>query len=281
MNRITTIIRNAAIKLSTAILIMVGVAYIPEANAQELLDKRAAKEALKEITSGYSDWSSAGWQGAVKTDMLPLTPKMRVYMEKNKQILISVRASIFGEVARVEIDCDSVLVVNKFKKVYWSAPLSKMNERVSDMLNTMQSLLLGRVAVGGRGELSAKMTDDVQIFSMPDGSGWLIVPDIKDEEISLNYGFAVAADTKRITNAMAAYGKTNNDEKDNKSFSLSADVTYDAAGNADAAISLASPKLNMAVTLEADEVKYDCSKMDRIQLSKSYRRGSLRDCMKF
>lgn len=267
------------------------------ANAQEVLSKKEGGKVLENITKTYPDWQTASWQGSLKSDMLPLSIKMRVYMEKDQLTLISLRVPLMGEVARVEIDNDSLLVVNKMKRVYCSKSIGNVLTEMPGLAESLQSLLLGRVTVIGEGEISKKMADSVTVITAGQDA-WRIIPEIPEDFKGVNYEYLVMSDGMKMKNFMVATyeeeqeaadvenaktpGKKDG-KKDNESLSLSVDLEYPNPLNGDvtAYLSLAGSKMNMSVTFETEPISYNVKKTERINLPKGYRRVSMRDCMKF
>lgn len=62
------------------------------------------KAAVDSISSGYdSEWLALSMQGKLSFTGLPIRPNVKIYMKRGESIIMSARAPIFGEVARVEI----------------------------------------------------------------------------------------------------------------------------------------------------------------------------------
>lgn len=288
--------------ISLIVLVAAIFAGSMNGNAQEVLSKKEGGKVLENIAKTYPDWQTASWQGSLKSDMLPLSIKMRVYMEKDQLTLISLRVPLMGEVARVEIDNDSLLVVNKMKRVYCVKPIGSVLTEMPGLVESLQSLLLGRVTVIGEGEVSKKMADSVTVISV-EPAAWRIIPEIPDDFSGVNYEYLVVTDDMRMKNFMVAASegesastKSQNpadaddakttgrtDGKGEESLSLSVDLEYPnpLKGDVTAYISMAGQKMNMSVTLETEPISYNVKKTERINLPKGYRRVSMRDCMKF
>lgn len=294
MNNTSSCAKSGIISLIMAVVAILAGSM--SANAQEVLSKKEGGKVLENIAKTYPDWQTASWQGSLKSDMLPLSIKMRVYMEKDQLTLISLRVPLMGEVARVEIDNDSLLVVNKMKRVYCAKPIGSVLSEMPGLVESLQSLLLGRVTVIGEGEVSKKMADSVTVITVG-SDAWRIIPDIPEDFSGANYEYLVMADGMKMKNFMVAAsedgsatadadkaknsGKT--DGKGDESLSLSVDLEYPnpLKGDVTAYLSLAGPKMNMSVTLETEPISYNVKKTERINLPKGYRRVSMRDCMKF
>lgn len=129
-----------------------------EAVATKPMDQ-IRKEALDSILPHYSDWGSAELSGKLRLAKLPLSPTLRIYMKKGEQISISVRAPFIGEAGRIEIDKDSILAVNRMKRVYCAESIAGIQYDYPDIISDVQALLLGRVVVMNAGQLSARNAD--------------------------------------------------------------------------------------------------------------------------
>ena len=73
---------------------------------------------INDIIDSYMPWQSAEFSGKLKTDKLPVSPNVKIYMVRDSLLQISVRAPLLGEVGRLNLTHDEVLVVNKMKKIY-------------------------------------------------------------------------------------------------------------------------------------------------------------------
>lgn len=248
------------------------------ANGQELLGDKERDNAVKEIISDYKNWNAAAWQAGVKTSILPITPTMKVYMKKGELTLISLRVPLLGEVGRIEIDNENVLVINKMKKRYWEKSIAEVDSIIPDAQQTLQALLLGRVAVFGYGELSKKNGSYTQIYSLG-SEGWLILPELPDNMEGGAYGYAVNSDGE-ITDVILA--STDDDSTSKlKDLSVSVNVTYGKNGDADASLSMKYGTTNIEATIDADTIEWGAKGFDRFQLTSAYKKSSFKECLKF
>ena len=272
--------------------VVLALAAVMPAASQEPYGKKEAQNALAEISGQYDSWKSASWQGKVRTDMLPLSPTMKVYMECGKRTSISLRVPIMGEVARIEVDKDSVLLANKMKRVYWSAPMAEVSKILPDFLNESQELMLGRGVAIGKGLLSKKMAGDVDVYGIP-GGGFLVVPELPEEMEGFNYGYAFD-DYGRMIALSVSRGKTEAEEADKAagdmaagagdSLSFAADIDYDsedAYSGAKALLHIQMKGKNMTATLEVGKTECGGKGFDRFIPGRNYRRVGLRECLKF
>lgn len=272
-----------------SIILLALAAAVPatiHAQNPEPLSKKERKEVVKSITSDYIAWHKAGWTGKLKSDMLPLSPTIKVYMERGSLILISVRAPLVGEVVRIEADKDQLLLVNKMKKCY--TPLSLKGKE--NWLAMGQSLLLGRMVVVGSGELSASDSNHLTIYDMggdtSSDAGYLIVPESPWDSIS--YGYSAGSDG-RITNAMLNVLKSAVESLSGSGVAVeSAEYVTLAEANVEwrgskavADISANWDNKVYGIEIVSDGVEYGVKGFERIQLGDKYRRVSLAEVIKF
>lgn len=168
---------NTIIRLYAAVFMLLTLVVSPIATiAQEDIpaDTLAVVEnsipdisaAVDSITSTYdSEWKNLSMQGKLSFDGLPLRPNVKVFMSRGESIIMSARASIFGEVARVEVSPDSITCINKHSRTYCSYPLDSI---APGLIADMQDILLGQVALPGVG----RFTDEMAV-----GCEWIDIPD--------------------------------------------------------------------------------------------------------
>lgn len=156
---------------------------------------------INDIIDSYMPWQSAEFSGKLKTDKLPVSPNVKIYMVRDSLLQISVRAPLLGEVGRLNLTHDEVLVVNKMKKIYCQEPAEKLFDIYPSFLPDIQSLLLARIMILGSGELGMENSMAVEVDD--DGEGdWLVVPQTEPGAIPFNYGYMVGAGSR--TKALVA-----------------------------------------------------------------------------
>lgn len=151
--------------------------------------------ALEAILPNYTDWETAEISGKLRMKKLPISPTIKIFMKKNEEISISVRASLLGEVGRIEVMGDSVTAVNKMKRVYCSESISGIRYDYPDIIGDVQSLLLTRVVALKAGELKASNSDFFdfeEITEENSNSKWsLTFPRGHSEEDEFFYSYKV------------------------------------------------------------------------------------------
>ena len=219
-----------------------------------------ALEIVNKILNGYTDWKSASFTGKLRTGMLklPVSPTVKIYMEKGELLQLSVSAPFIGEVGRAEITPSEVLVVNKYKKTYVRESAEAAMSRDRGLLGEVQSLLLGRIVILGKGELSMGLLKDV-LFERENNGEWIVVPDSEGEEASgLQYGYVVNANGRTQVLYGMMQGRTE-----------TATLMYDyAGGGMTLGLDLQLPKKRIEGQLDFSSVKWGGNRMSSINLDR-------------
>lgn len=162
--------------LYIAIILLFGV--FSEAQAQDApapLPEKEKTALIDSITGGYTDWQTISMSGKLTSPMLPATVSVKVYMEKDSLVVMSLSAPLVGEAARVEIDPQTALVINKFSNTYSTIDMASIEPVCPGGLTAIQNLLLGRVTIMGAGTLSPANGNLVDVYSNnPDV--WTLLP---------------------------------------------------------------------------------------------------------
>lgn len=181
--------RSVLTLIAAIFLALPSAAFVPD--GLTALGNKEKKELINKISSDYSNWSRVELNGKMHVDALPLSPSVKIFMERGKQLFITVRAPFLGEVARVEADKDSILLVNKMKRTYCKEDLQGVARIATITLSDIQDLLLARMFVAGKGTLKDKYASRLDIYSVDDG-GWLVVPKRGSEDNLVDYGYVVS-----------------------------------------------------------------------------------------
>lgn len=179
--------------LAVLAVMALGVSLPEGMGAQEPLPVKERKAVVEEITAPWNDWQTLSISGKLKMAGLPLSPSVKIYMEKDSILRISLRAPLMGEVGRAEIEGDTLTVVNKMKKTYVKEPLDSVMERYPVTIGDVQSLLLGRVVIPGRGTLAPEQAEMVELFA-EEGGQYSLIPSEEMELSEFNYGYLIDSD---------------------------------------------------------------------------------------
>lgn len=188
-------------KLSNLILsLALAVCSIGAACAQDDADVKIFKLTGKEraaaaqiVAGSYNEWTTVSLDGKIGIQRLGIKPSVKIYMERGKRIVMSLRVPLLGEVGTAEITPDKFVIVNKMKKVYCEEPLSQLTAQLPVTINDVQDIFLRRAFLPGIGTLPADGTGaDFYLDTEP---GWVIAP---SSPIGGGYqcGFGAAVDGK-------------------------------------------------------------------------------------
>lgn len=221
---------------------------------------RKKGEVVDSIISGWNEWNTVSLSGKFKMSGLPLSPSMKIFMERDSSILISMRAPLMGEVGRIEIANDTILAVNKMNKTFVKEPVEKALAYYPGTISDLQDLLLGRIVVPGKGLLSGELVEALDIYSEDDGTTTIVA----GEEAALpdfNYGYVV--DANWFTAALMVMPLAKPD--------VAVTVVYEYFTNGyDMQLSYQSEKRNYKATLEFNEPEWESKGFDRTKLGGKY-----------
>ncbi len=243
--------------------------------SQSVILDSVRSAALATILPAYTDWQTAEISGKLRMNKLPISPTIKIYMKKGEEISISVRASLLGEVGRIEIAGDSVIAVNKMKRVYCAESISGIKYDYPDLIADIQSLLLARAVVLRAGELSPLNADflDFTPLSAISPSWLLSYPKGRTEDDELGYEYRINAQgqTERLLVDLST---------GDHDFSLALDYTYPSSGF-DMNISFSSDgskKFNALV--DFDNVKWEAKAPAPLNLGSRYTRLGIKQFIK-
>lgn len=235
------------------------------------VSKKERKKIVEAIAADYTDWGRAEVSAKLQSSLLPVSVTLRMYMEKNKSIMISGRAPILGEVLRIELDNDSVLILNKMKSTYCKMPVENLTRVYPDPLQDIQSILLNRIVIAGAGELGKRTADAVEIFTT--ASELVIVPAPEYNYPEYPYGYVCDAEG-RITATIFQSERINialdTQYCNDKRYTDIKWEEWEAGG-----------VRTVEATLVFDPVKYGASPMSPVSIKSKYKRVSLRDVLRF
>lgn len=164
----------------------------PEAGSvSRLLTLEEIAAATDTIIANYdSDWNELAMQGKLNFDGLPMAVSVKLYMKRGEAIILSARAPFFGEVARVEICQDSIVLVNKHSRTYNVQSFAGLNVDSKAYLSDLQDVLLGQVAFPGHGRLTPEIAPLSQWLALPTEEN-LIYPSPELQVADTEYGFVM------------------------------------------------------------------------------------------
>lgn len=257
----------------------------------ELMSADACRELLLESGPEYGEWQRASIKGKLRMDGLPVSPAVRIYMERDSLVVMSCTAPFVGEAVRIELTQDSVLMVNKLKKSYARMPLSSVRKVFPGTLGDLQDFLLGRVVICGHGPLSGEMADGLELYALDSGemadeagwetepsaegpAGWILAPASVWQPMPARYGYILDSDLTPLSMVV--------EMPDPEDF-VRIDYMYDNSGTG-YAVETVSGNRRLEALLQCEDARLDTSdiqSLDRIRLNGKYAEVSVRQLMKF
>lgn len=223
---------------------------------------------ISRLTSTYTDWNSCELSGKLYMDGLPLNPSVKIYMEKGRKLMLSIRASILGEVGRIEISDGNILAVNKLKKVYVWEKVSNLMGGLPITVSDIQDALLGRAFLIGEGTLSMN-NYALATIECYDSDNWIIVPLSRPQGLHADYGFS-ADGNARLRMLFAVYG---ND--------LTGSLEYAYQGKkTDITFTFTEGTKGMDARLSLDAPKWNATAMGSFKPDKNYRKVGINEFLK-
>ncbi len=263
------------IPLVQVLFLSLMICWLP-VTAQQPVSKKEAKSLLCRVDSVQTEWERVELNGKLRMEGLPLSPSLKVYMENGIRLDISIRAPFVGEVGRIQATSDSVVAVNKMKKVYWSASMDEVVKEYPGGLEMLQNILLGRMTFFGEGPLGSELQRLLDIYPDDEG-GWLVMPRARYQPDGARYGYVVDNDGFPAALIIERddtedflqidYGwKRNKRESAPRGHTL--DILVSASGK------------DIEAMMEFDAPKWDCKPMQLMETDRKYRRVSIKEFIK-
>lgn len=255
-----------------AILLSAG--FATDANAQNdplPVDKATKKAVVDSIADKYTKWSKLSISGKLSSSLLPVSASVKIYMDKGKLTLISISAPLVGEAARIEIDSDAAVVVNKLNKTYARISMDDIRTLCPGGQPELQSLILGRVALLGRGELSSSDASCLEIYDTYPSS-WVLIPDSDFQQDGAVYFYTV----QRGTLDLLQFVLMSEDE----TADMAVQYSRDSKGNLTMEMEAILGARSFAGTLKLNAPERATKAMDRIKIDSKYREVSLKQVIR-
>lgn len=224
--------------------------------------------AVDSITRNYNDWTTVSLQGKVRMSGIPVRATAKIYMERNRTILISLSAPFIGEAGRIEVQGNSVTLINKMKGVYAQGDLNSLLQGIPVNISDVQDLLLGRVCLIGYGTLSNKNSALSEITDAE--KTWIVVPLEDPTDFGATYGYIVNKDLES-----GAFLAT-----DNSSFEAQIEYEFSKNGKYDAEVSINSPKMNISADFEMEDPKWGVKSLSPAKLNSNLKKVGFRELLK-
>lgn len=232
-----------------------------DAAAQSPLSKKEARQALQLIEDTDSEWEFVELSGKLRLDDAPVSPSLKIYMEAGRRLDISVRVPLMGEVGRIQATADSLLLVNKMKKLYWSGSMEEVTREYPGGIGILQSVLLGRTVIFGEGPADTGMASMLSFYP-DDEEGWLLMPKDRYQPRGARYGYVIQSDGRPAALVVEL--------EDSEDF-LQLDYTWKKESKYDIDVMAAFGTKTFETQLRIDAPKWEGNPMPLVNLDKKYR----------
>ncbi len=230
-----------------------------------LINKSKVEDALRL----YTDWNSVQLSGKIRVSSLPVSPSLKVYMKRGKELTLSASAIFVGEVFRLELTEDSLFMVNKLKKVYCKESGEKLQEIYPTLCEEVQAILLGRMIVPGGGELCDSNLSKIVVEMDKDMRK--VIPDLGEFPIEVSAYYLLDKDG-RISDLIV------DGEQGKRFFSL--DYNWKGNGASDIEAELTRKNKPLKVEISLDSPKWGAGPLSPYKLGKDFRRVGLQEFFK-
>ena len=208
----------------------------------------------------YSDWEVALLNGKMKIKGLPVSPSLRIYMQKDSLIDISIKVPFLGEIGRIMLTPDSVVGINKMNRTYTSAYLLDFLRFYPGGVGEIQDLLLGRIVMPGIGILNENTADKIDVYETDEG--FAVVPSQSFEIEGFDYGYIVDEDfIPKVLLVIPEYHNENN---------LIVNYMFSTQGY-ELTIDYQHADRLFEIIFEIKSIDWDGKKMKPINLEKNYK----------
>ena len=231
------------------------------------LENVSSDSIIYEITGpNFDTWEKVSLQGKLKMQGLPLSPSLKIFMQRDSVIDISVRAPFIGEAGRLTLTQDSILAVNKMNKTYVCEKFGNSLPIFLDrgiLMRNIQDLLLARFFLPGI-ELTEENIDGmIDIYYEDDQFN--IIPKGEAQIEGVRYGFVV----DELFNPLMLVVIPENQQN----IELDVSYTYESKGY-DIDILLQEGNSKKEVILEFKEPEWKGEQTKPIDIGKKYRKLS-------
>lgn len=233
-------------------------------SVQRNISDKAKESIIDLMADQYTPWERLETTGKLKMSKLPLSPTVKIWMKRGESVKISIRVPFAGEVGRVELSNDSVLMVNKMKKCYCKESASNLSEISPTAITEIQNFLLGRMILFGAGEFTKEIADRFDIYQR--NGDWMVVPSETMTPDHFVYGYIVGDDG--LPKAMML-------ESEPAKGGLTLIYTRDSDLQIDFEMNL--KEKNVAGSLELDKYKSTTEDFQSLRINNKYKRVSIKE----
>lgn len=245
----------------------------PEADsASRLMAVEEIAVAADTIIANYdADWTDLSMQGKLSFDGLPMSVSVKLYMKRGESVILSARAPFFGEVARVEMNQDSITLINKHTRCFTTQRLDGLAADRKAYISDLQDVLLGQVAFPGHGRLTADNVLLSQWIALPT-SEVLLYPGIELQTAWTEYGFVLDSTDWQLRSFVLMLQQSG--------VVIETKYLYGEKGWT-LGLEVSLPKKKMQGEVQLSYPEYDGTPLEFTELGGKYRKVDFKQLMKF
>lgn len=241
-------------------------------NASRLLTAEEVVVAADTIMANYdAEWTDLSMQGKLTFDGLPMSVSVKVYMKRGESVILSARAPILGEVARVEANQDSITLINKHTRTYNVQSLQGLPVDRRAYLTDLQDVLLGQVAFPGHGRLTPANAMLSQWISLPTGET-LIYPGADLQTAGTEHGFVMDSECWQLKSFVLMLGQAG--------VMIETKYLYGEKGWT-LGLEISLPKKKMAGEVQLSYPDYTPAPLEFTKLGGRYRKVDFKELLRF
>ena len=258
--------------LITAYLIFAIVGFNSCKSTKKAVDdgKDVPEIILGEMAQGITPWTDFSTSGKLSlSGAASFSTSMQLKMFHDKSIVISIRPLLGIEVAKVFINNDSAVILNKYHRVYTTILLDQYKHMMPVNLQTIQNIILARPFTLDDGTLCP---NNVKKFSIATAdNGFTLSPRKKQNDFSYNFSINTMRQVEAL-NVTPAHSQTTYT-------ALYSDFVAESpaalASNINISTTIGELDLSLLLYLNPSKVKWDSTPEEPLSINKSYRKISI------
>lgn len=226
---------------------------------------------VQELAESYKPWNTYSVSGKLSlSGKSSFSTSIQLKLVKDKCLIMSIRPVLGIEMAKVFIDNDSAVVINKYNKVYTSMGLDIFSHVVPMNISALQDIFLSRVFSLNDGTLSS---DNIKKFGVTiEENSVLIAPRKKPKDFS--YMFAVNRNRQLEALSIQPSGS-------GKSYTAEyGGYNSDAGGEASMIklnTSIKGVAVSIGLNLNTSRAKWGAPVDEKLSINKSYKKVTLEE----
>lgn len=251
------------------------------AKAQTVIPDPTDTENIDEQKIDSVNWKVVTLQGKFKMQGLPLSPSVKIFMERDSLIDLSLRAPFVGEVGRLMMTPDSILIINKMSKSFWRGAIPRLSKgEVLDSvardywplgIGEVQDLLLAKFFLPGIDVESEEIGEFIDVYLGEEEGQFNVIPKGAAEIEGVKYGFVIDEEFRPLMLMVLPHG--------HEEMEIDAVYTYKSSGY-DLQFLYIDGHRQIEAVLELKEPEWKGEAPKEIDLGKKYKETGIWEVFK-